>query len=49
MSALVAVAGATGFTGRRVAARLAGQGRSLRCLVRETSDTGVLPEGSATV
>jgi len=44
----VAVAGATGFTGRRVAARLAATGVPLRCLVRESSDLSVLPPGVAT-
>ena len=40
---IVALAGGTGFTGRRVAARLAAAGHTLRCLVRGTSDRGVLP------
>ncbi len=40
---IVALAGGTGFTGRRVAMRLAAGGHSLRCLVRATSDRGVLP------
>lgn len=42
----VALAGATGFTGRRVAARLAAQGRALRCLVRAGSDRTALPPGA---
>lgn len=42
----VAVAGATGFTGRRVAALLVDQRHELRCLVRRTSDVGVLPAGT---
>lgn len=42
---LVAMAGATGFTGRRVAARLAAAAE-LRCLVRPTSDRSVLPDGA---
>jgi len=44
----MALAGATGFTGRRVAARLAklhGAAR-IRCLVRASSDVSVLPENS---
>ncbi len=45
---VVALAGGTGFTGRRVAARLASGGAGLRCLVRATSDTSVLPEAAAT-
>lgn len=46
----IAVAGATGFTGRRVAARLAALrgAAALRCLVRPTSDAAVLPAGAAT-
>lgn len=40
---IVALAGGTGFTGRRVAARLAAGGHTLRCLVRATSNRGVLP------
>jgi len=44
----VALAGGTGFTGRRVAARLADAGVGLSCLVRASSDTSVLPEGAAT-
>jgi len=38
----VALAGGTGFTGRRVAARLAARG-AVRCLVRAGSDRFVLP------
>lgn len=45
----VAVAGATGFTGRRVAARLVAKGHALRCLVRAGSDRVVLPAGVETV
>jgi nucleoside-diphosphate-sugar epimerase len=41
---VVAMAGGTGFTGRRVAHRLAREA-DLRCLVRTTSDRTVLPEG----
>ncbi len=44
---VVAVAGATGFTGRRVARLLASEGACLRCLVRPTSDRAVLPGGAA--
>jgi nucleoside-diphosphate-sugar epimerase len=44
----IAVAGATGFTGRRVAARLTAKGRALRCLVRPQSDIAVLPQGATT-
>lgn len=36
------VTGATGFIGRRVVARLASQGHTVRCLVRRTSDLGPL-------
>lgn len=39
-----ALAGGTGFTGRRVAARLATSG-AVRCLVRAGSDRSVLPSG----
>jgi nucleoside-diphosphate-sugar epimerase len=42
------MAGATGFTGQRVAARLA-EDAALRCLVRPTSDRSVLPDGAGTV
>jgi nucleoside-diphosphate-sugar epimerase len=42
----VALAGGTGFTGRRVAALLAASGRRLRCLVRSTSDRSALPQGA---
>jgi len=45
----VAVAGATGFTGRRVAARLAASGQSLRCLVRAASDRSALPAAAEPV
>ncbi len=41
----VALAGATGFTGRRVAARLAARDEAVRCLVRAGSDRSVLPAG----
>ena len=34
--------GASGFIGSHIAARLAGEGRRLRCLVRASSDTGAL-------
>lgn len=40
------MAGATGFTGRRVAALLLSDRHELRCLVRRTSDVSVLPEGT---
>jgi nucleoside-diphosphate-sugar epimerase len=46
---IVALAGGTGFTGRRVAARLAADGHALRCLVRATSFRGVLPLDSEVV
>ncbi len=46
---VVALTGGTGFTGRRVAARLAMGDTDLRCLVRPTSDTSVLPDGATTV
>ena len=36
--------GATGFIGGRLAARLAGEGRAMRCLVRAGSDTAHLRE-----
>jgi len=39
----VALAGGTGFTGRRVARRLVAKGHALRCLVRRGSDRSVLP------
>lgn len=39
---LCVVTGASGFIGGRVAARLAGEGRPLRCLVRAGSDTSRL-------
>ena len=42
---VVALAGGTGFTGRRVAARLAPRVAALRCLVRATSDRSGLPDG----
>jgi nucleoside-diphosphate-sugar epimerase len=45
----VAMTGATGFTGRRVAARLADAGHELTCLLRPTSDRGVLPDGANVV
>jgi len=45
----VALAGGTGFTGRRVAARLAAGGDALRCLVRATSDRASLPDGATSV
>ena len=43
---MIALAGATGFTGRRVAARLAANGHTLRCFVRPGSDRSVLPQGA---
>ena len=48
-AATVALAGATGFTGRRVAARLAARhgAVNVRCLVRPGSDRSVLPGGLA--
>ena len=51
MTDVIALAGGTGFTGRRVAADLAEAGGSvaLRCLVRAESDTSVLPSGVATI
>jgi nucleoside-diphosphate-sugar epimerase len=39
------VTGATGFTGARVVPRLLGDGYHVRCLVRASSDTAVLPLG----
>lgn len=42
-AAPVALAGGTGFTGRRVAARLGATGRRVRALVRAGSDVTVLP------
>ena len=45
----VALAGGTGFTGRRVAARLVRQGLALRCLVRAGSDRSSLPAGAEAV
>jgi nucleoside-diphosphate-sugar epimerase len=45
----IALAGGTGFTGRRVAARLAAGGASMRCLVRAGSDRSALPTGVGTV
>lgn len=45
MTATIAVAGATGFTGRRVVRRLVDAGHPVRSLVRSTSDTSVLPQG----
>ena len=38
----VLVTGASGFIGSRLARRLSAEGRPLRCLVRPSSDTGVL-------
>ena len=38
----VLVTGASGFIGSRLAARLAGEGRRVRCLVRPSSDTSAL-------
>lgn len=46
---IVALAGGTGFTGRRVASRLASAGARLRCLVRATSAVDVLPESAVKV
>lgn len=40
----VLITGASGFIGGRLAARLSGEGRSVRCLVRAGSDTGALRE-----
>ena len=45
----VALAGGTGFTGRRVASRLAARGETLRCLVRARSDRSALPSSADTV
>ena len=45
----VALAGGTGFTGRRVAARLAVDASDLACLVRAGSDRSVLPLTSRAV
>jgi nucleoside-diphosphate-sugar epimerase len=45
----IALAGGTGFTGRRVAGRLAARGETLRCLVRARSDRSALPSGADTV
>lgn len=42
----VALAGGTGFTGRRVARLLAGRGIAAVCLVRSSSDLTVLPNGA---
>ncbi|MGH7437996.1 MAG: SDR family oxidoreductase [Polyangiaceae bacterium] len=44
-----ALAGGTGFTGRRVARRLVERGAVARALVRTDSDTSVLPGGVETV
>ncbi|MGB9606740.1 MAG: NAD-dependent epimerase/dehydratase family protein, partial [Bryobacteraceae bacterium] len=41
----VLVTGATGFIGSHLAQRLVGLGARVRCLVRRTSRTGVLPAG----
>ncbi len=51
MPDVIALAGGTGFTGRRVAAGLADArgAAALRCLVRAESDTSVLPAGVPTV
>ncbi len=48
---MIALSGGTGFTGRRVAARLAARhgGASLRCLVRPTSDRSILPTDVTTI
>jgi len=40
----VLITGATGFIGGRLAERLAGEGRPVRCLVRERSDTSSLEQ-----
>lgn len=45
----IALAGGTGFTGRRVAARLAAAGHDLVCLVRAASDRSVLPQDAECV
>lgn len=45
----LALAGATGFTGRRVARLLAAEGANPVCLVRRTSDVSVLPDGAERV
>ena len=39
---MIALTGATGFLGRRVARVLAAEGHAVRCLVRDSSDTGPL-------
>ncbi|MFH0839519.1 MAG: NAD-dependent epimerase/dehydratase family protein [Candidatus Omnitrophota bacterium] len=39
---LIFITGATGFIGSHLAERLASKGHKLRCLARETSDTGAL-------
>lgn len=45
----VALAGGTGFTGRRIALRLAAKSHALACLVRPASDRSVLPPGAGCV
>ncbi len=45
----VALAGGTGFTGRRAAALVAARGDTMSCLVRSTSDRAVLPPGADVV
>ncbi len=47
MSMNILVAGSTGKTGRQLVAEIARRGHTPIALVRESSDTGVLPEGTA--
>jgi uncharacterized protein YbjT (DUF2867 family) len=44
----ILIAGATGKTGRRLMGELAAKGHTAIALVRESSDTSVLPEGAQT-